>query len=284
MKFEPIQPLSGITIGYALPPEIEKLSNSFVKMQTLSNNFVKMQTLSNNFVKMQNLSLGNIDFLLPPIPELSNIKELVQVQNLGNKLLGLALPPEIQQFQHAVEQLKITLNLKTSAFSRFYNDELLNYMQSLVDNIDDEIVDKEQATESISQATDELAKNGWLSFSTIIKLMMFLITIISSYSSMKEIYQDVTYNPIVEMCGVLTELEKEMVKFVKVEHRAGIPLYKYPNGKKEVAFLMNGTQICMLSEPKGNVKRVKVVYQMENHKQTYGYVDRNKLKRLYKID
>lgn len=265
MKFEPIQPLSGTTIGYALPPEIKNLSN--------------------NFVKMQNLSLGNIDFLLPPIPELSNIKELVQVQNLGNKLLGLALPPEIQQFQHAVEQLKITLNLKTSAFSRFYNDELLNYMQSLVDNIDDEVVDKEQATESISQATDELAKNGWLSFSTIIKLMMFLITIISNYySSMKEIYQDITDNPIVEICGALTELEKEAAKFVEVDYRGGIPIFQYPKGKKEVAFLMNGTQICMLSEPKGNSQRVKIVYQLENHKQIYGYVERNKLKRLYKFE
>ena len=68
----------------------------------------------------------------------------------------------------------------------------------------------------------------------------------------------------------------------KVEHRGGVPLFQYSKGKKEVGFLLNGTQICMLSEPKGNIKRVRVVYQSENNKQIYGYVERNKLKRLYK--
>ena len=68
---------------------------------------------------------------------------------------------------------------------------------------------------------------------------------------------------ITEICGILNELEKEAVKFVEVEHRGGVPLFQYSKGKKEVGFLLNGTQICMLSEPKGNIKRVRVVYQSE---------------------
>lgn len=263
MKFEPIQSFSGIVTGYALPPEIEKLSR--------------------NLVEIQNLSGITQGFLLPPIPEFLKIKELVQVQNLGNKLLGFALPPEVEKLNTILDQFKIVFDLPYFTLPRTDLDWIY-HLQSLIDNLEIEPTNKQQATESISHVADELAQNGRLSLSDIVALISLLISLIALYPTVKEIYQDVTYNPIVEMCGVLTELEKEMVKFVKVEHRAGIPLYKYPNGKKEVAFLMNGTQICMLSEPKGNVKRVKVVYQMENHKQTYGYVDRNKLKRLYKID
>lgn len=263
MKFEPIQTLSGTTIGYALPPEIENLSNSFVKMQTLS--------------------LDNIGFLLPPNPELLKIKELIQTQSLNNTLLGFMLPPEVEKLNKIVSQFKTIFDLPQLTPPRV-NFDWIYHLQPLIDNLEIEPANKQQATESISHVTDELAKNGRLSLSDIVALISLFFSLIALYPTVKEIYKDVTYNPIVEMCGVLTELEKEMVKFVKVEHRAGIPLYQYPNGKKEVAFLMNGTQICMLSEPKGNVKRVKVVYQMENHKQTYGYVDRNKLKRLYKID
>lgn len=263
MKFEPIQTLSGTTIGYALPPEIENLSN--------------------NFVKMQNLSLGNIGFLLPPNPELLKIKELIQTTSLNNTLLGFTLPPEVEKLNKIVSQFKTIFDLPQLTPPRV-NFDWIYHLQPLIDNLEIEPANKEQATESISQATDELAKNGWLSFSTIIKLMMFLITIISSYSSMKEIYQDITDNPIIEICGALTELEKEAAKFVEVDYRGGIPIFQYPKGKKEVAFLMNGTQICMLSEPKGNSQRVKIVYQLENHNQIYGYVERNKLKRLYKFE
>lgn len=260
---EPIQNLGGKIMGYALPPEIERLPK--------------------NLVAMQNLSGITQGFLLPPIPEFLKIKELVQVQNLGNKLLGFALPPEVEKLNTILDQFKIVFDLPY--FTLPHADlDWIYHLQSLINNLEIESDNKEQVTESISHVTDELAKNGRLSLSNIIALISLLFSLIALYPTVKEIYKDVTYNPIVEMCGVLTELEKEMVKFVKVEHRAGIPLYQYPNGKKEVAFLMNGTQICMLSEPKGNVKRVKVVYQMENHKQTYGYVDRNKLKRLYKID
>lgn len=263
MKFEPIQPFNGITIGYALPPELEKLSNSFVKIP--------------------NLSLDNIGFLLPPNPEFLKIKELIQTQSLDNTLLGFMLPPEVEKLNKIVSQFKTVFDLPQLTPPRV-NLDWIYHLQSLIDNLEIESDNKKQVTESISHVADELAQNGRLSLSDIVALISLLISLIALYPTVKEIYQDVTYNPIVEMCGVLTELEKEMVKFVKVEHRSGIPLYQYPNGKKEVAFLMNGTQICMLSEPKGNVKRVKVVYQMENHKQIYGYVDRNKLKRLYKIE
>ncbi|MDY6216698.1 hypothetical protein [Actinobacillus porcinus] len=204
-----------------------------------------------------------------------------QIQTFSGKITGYALPPEVEKLNNILDQFKVVFDLPYFT-SLHANLDWLYHLQSLIDNLEIEPTTKQQATESISHVTDELAKNGRLSFSNILSLISLLFSLIALYPTAKEIYQDITYNPVVEMCGLLTELEKEMVKFVEVEHRAGIPLYQYPNGKKEVAFLINGTQICMLSEPKGNAKRVKVVYQMENHKQIYGYVDRNKLKRLYK--
>lgn len=114
MKFEPIQPLRGITIGYALPPEIEKLSNSFVKMQ--------------------NLSLGNIGFLLPPNPEFLKIKELIQAQSLNNTLLGFMLPPEVEKLNKIVSQFKTVFDLPQLIPPRV-NLDWIYHLQSLIDKI-----------------------------------------------------------------------------------------------------------------------------------------------------
>ena len=220
--------------------------------------------------------------LLPPIPELLKIKGLVQVHNLSNKLLGFSLPTEINQIKNFVRQFNSILDVKHEKLSQVCNIDLLDKIQSFIDSFEIEENDKKNITKSFSQVISETNKSGEMSFDTIINLINLLIVLVTSIPTMLSNYQKWTDSSITEICGILNELEKEAVKFVEVEHRGGVPLFQYSKGKKEVGFLLNGTQICMLSEPKGNIKRVRVVYQSENNKQIYGYVERNKLKRLYK--
>lgn len=257
---EAIQDLSGNLIGYTLPEEFTKL---------------------NKLVEMQSLSAKKLGFLLPP--EFQKIKGLVEIQSLSGITSGYLLPPDVENLRQVL-----------SGFSRIFKSanneslkEAIAKIQSVVNSIQQENgIDTQEISQNLSEISDDLAENKPLSFEQIKKLILllfaFLCWFIPAYPAIEKIYKDLTYNPISEICGVLSQLEKEAVKFVEVDHRGGISLYQYPKGKKSVDFVLNGTQLCMLTEPKGNAKRVKVVLQLENHKQITGYADRNKLKRLYK--
>ena len=68
-----IETLNGNIIGYSLPSNIAALQKNIVSLQDLSGS----------------VSLN----LLPPIPELANIKELIEFHTLGDELIGFSLPP-----------------------------------------------------------------------------------------------------------------------------------------------------------------------------------------------
>ncbi|MGX2974684.1 hypothetical protein ACWIUH_06750 [Ursidibacter arcticus] len=257
---EEVRNFGGKLLGYTLPPEFEQL---------------------NKLVEMQSFGGKRLGFLLPP--EFQKIKGLVEVQNFAGITSGYILPPEVENLRQVL-----------SGFSRIFKSannenlkETIAKIQSVVNSIQLENgIDTQEISQNLSEISDDLAENKPLSFEQIKKLIVlifaFLYWFIPAYPAIKEFYKDLTYDPISEICGAISELEREAVKFVEVDHRSGIEIYQYPKGKKSVDFVLNGTQLCMLSEPKGNAKRVKVVFQLENHKQIIGYVDRNKLKRLYK--
>ena len=101
-----IKTLNGNLIGYSLPSNIAALLKNIVRVQ----NFSGTVTLN----------------LLPPIPELLNIKELIEIRNFGNKLIGFSLPPEIKQIQDVLVQLKTVLNIDDAASEDAFNSLLIN--------------------------------------------------------------------------------------------------------------------------------------------------------------
>lgn len=256
---EEIRSVDGTLLGYTLPPEFEKL---------------------NKLIEMQSLSGKTLGFLLHP--ELKKIKGLIELQNIAGITSGYMLPPEVENLNRVLIQ-----------FSRIYKyqynenlKEAITKIQSIVNSIQQEKgVDTQEISQNLSKISNDLDNSKSLSLDQILGVITLLSTIffglISSYPTIKDIYKDFNYDPIVEICGVITELEKEAVKFAEVNHQGGTLLYKYPKGKKSEYYLPESTQVCMLTPPKGNAKRIKVIFQLENHKQITGYVDRNKIKRLY---
>lgn len=255
-----VRNLKGELLGYTLPPEFEK-----------------MQKL----VEMQSLGAKKLGFLLPPA--FQKIKGLVEIQNLAGNASGYLLPPE-------VANLTQVLSGFSQAFKSANNESLkeaIAKIQSVVYSIPQENgIDTQAISQDLTEISDDLAENKRLSLAQIKKLiswlMAFLLWFIPAYPAIKELYKDLTDDPISEICGAISELEKEAVKFVEVDHQGGIDIYQYPNGKKSLASVLNGTPLCLLAEPKGNAQRIKVVLQLENHKQITGYAERNKLKRRYK--
>ncbi|CAM2753076.1 hypothetical protein B0183_07990 [Glaesserella parasuis] len=257
---EEVRSLSGKLLGYTLPPEFEKL---------------------NKLIKMQNLGGKTLGFLLPP--EFKKIKGLVEIQNLSGITTGYLLPPEFENLKQV--QSQIPLIFKSASDENL--KETIAKIQSVVNLIQQENgIDTQGISQNLSELSDVLSEEKPISLEQIKKLItllwVVLFGIISAYPAIKEIYKDVTDDPFSEICGALSQLEKEAAKFVEVNHRAGIPIYLYPKGNKSVDFVLNKTQLCMIVEPKGNQKRVKVIYKLENNKQITGYADRNKLIRLYK--
>lgn len=242
-------------IGYTLPPEFSQL-NELIKMQTLGGKFLGY-SLPSQFLKMN---------------------ELVEIHNLSGKNLGYVLPPEITNISKIIQNFTEAFKHKDIASLT----KSIEAIQSFVKQQELESgIDTQPIFDDFSQVSDELKEKKSLSFKQICKLILLVLPLLSLYPVIKEMYKDITDNPFAEICGVLSELEEEAVRFVEVNHHGGIPLYQYPTGKKSEHYLLEGEQICMVALPKGNAKRVRVIYQLENHTQISGYVDRNKIKRLY---
>ena len=101
-----IKTINGNIIGYSLPSNIAALQKNIVSLQDLS---------------------GSVSFnLLPPIPELLNIKELIAIHALGDELIGFSLPPEIKQIKEVLVQLKTALNIDDAASEDAFNSLLIN--------------------------------------------------------------------------------------------------------------------------------------------------------------
>lgn len=253
-----IRSLNGDILGYTLPPEFEKL---------------------NKLVKIERFGNKKSDFIY--LSTIEKLKKMISPPELG-----------IKKLKYPVDEILILQKILNQSTRHLQNGDIENLNKSisriklLLNNIKEKEISTHNISQEIYQKSEKLDDHKKLSLSDIIAIITLLYSIffqlIQSYPTIKEIYKDLTYDPISEICGAISELEREAVKFVEVDHRGGIDIYQYPKGKKSVDFVLNGTQLCMLTEPKGNTKRVKVVFQLENHKQIIGYVDRNKLKRLYK--
>jgi len=101
-----IKTLNGDIIGYSLPSNIAALQKNIVRVQDFS---------------------GRDSFnLLPPIPELLNIKELIAIHTFSDELIGFSLPPEIKKIQDVLVQLKAALNIDDAASEDAFNSLLIN--------------------------------------------------------------------------------------------------------------------------------------------------------------
>lgn len=118
-----------------------------------------------NIVSLQDLS-GSVSLnLLPPIPELANIKELIAFHTLGDELIGFSLPPEIKQIKEVLVQLKTALNIDDVASEDAFNSLLINIKN--LEQIEDD------QTHSFKEALDSC---GWQSIKylkIIIKSFLF---------------------------------------------------------------------------------------------------------------
>ncbi|MDO9893518.1 hypothetical protein Q7X32_00295 [Glaesserella parasuis] len=240
-----IRSLNGDIIGYSLPPE-----------------WKQMQELVDLIKSAQ-------QGICPPD------EFLIQLQNLGGKPLGKILSTQWQESIPFISHADIVFkNLK----------QIQNAIGSI--KISDANTEIKGTIQEFQQVSTELEENKGLSVKEFVSLAFQIIFLFSAILSMIndgiDLYEKLNDDPITNICGEILKIEKKIALFVEVNHSQGVSVYQYPKGKKSKHYALNGTQMCMLQEPKGNTKRVKVVFQVEKDKQIIGYVDRNKLKRLYK--
>ena len=180
-----IETLNGNIIGYSLPSNIAALLKNIVRVQ----NFSGTVTLN----------------LLPPIPELLNIKELIEIRNFGNKLIGFSLPPEIKQIQDVLVQLKTALNIDDAASEDAFNSFLIN-IKNLEQIEDDQTHSFKETLDSLWLAIYQIYQNNQKVFSVLLLIFIFL----SKYAVEKGldyIFDDHQQEQIIEM---IEQQQKEL--------------------------------------------------------------------------
>lgn len=183
-----IKTLNGNIIGYSLPSNIAALQK--------------------NIVRVQNFSGTDSFYLLPPIPELLNIKELTAFHTFSNELIGFSLPPEIKKIQEVLVQLKTALNIDDAASEDAFNSLLINI--KYIEQIEDD------QTHSFKEAFDSL----WLAIYQIyqsnhklISVLMPIFFFLSGYAAEKGldyIFDDNQQEQIIEMIEQQQEELKEL--------------------------------------------------------------------------
>ena len=180
-----IKTLNGNLIGYSLPSNIAALLKNIVRVQ----NFSGTVTLN----------------LLPPIPELLNIKELIEIRNFGNKLIGFSLPPEIKQIQDVLVQLKTVLNIDDAASEDAFNSLLIN-IKHLEQIEDDQTHSFEDAIDSVWLAIYQNNRN-------LISVLMPIFIFLSGYAAergLDYIFDDHQQEQMIEMIEQQREELKEL--------------------------------------------------------------------------
>nr|DAI60943.1 MAG TPA: hypothetical protein [Caudoviricetes sp.] len=149
-----IKTLNGNIIGYSLPSNIAALQKKMVRVQNLS---------------------GTDSFnLLPPIPELLNIKELTAFHTLSNELIGFALPPEIKKIQDVLVQLKAALNLDDAASEDAFNSLLIN-IKNLEQIEDDQTHSFKETLDSLWLAICQIYQNNQKAISVLMPILYFVL-------------------------------------------------------------------------------------------------------------
>lgn len=188
-----IKTLNGNLIGYSLPSNIAALQKNIVKVHDFS---------------------GRESFnLLPPIPELLNIKELVAFHTFGDKLIGFSLPPEIKKIQDVLVQLKAALNIDDAASEDAFNSLLIN-IKNLEQIEDDQTHSFKDALDSVWLAIYQIYQNNRNLISVLMQIFIFL----SGYAAergLDYIFDDHQQEQIIEMI----EQQQEELKELKEQNK-----------------------------------------------------------------
>lgn len=183
-----IKTLNGNIIGYSLPSNIAALQKNIVSLQDLS---------------------GSVSFnLLPPIPELLNIKELIAIHALGDELIGFSLPPEIKQIKEVLVQLKTALNIDDAASEDAFNSLLIN-IKNLEQIEDDQTHSFKETLDSLWLVIYQIYQKNQKVFSVLLLIFIFL----SKYAAEKGIdyiFDDHQQEQIIEMIEQQQEELKEL--------------------------------------------------------------------------
>lgn len=184
INMDSIKTLNGNLIGYSLPSNIAALLENIVRVQNFSGS----------------VSLN----LLPPIPELLNIKELIEIRNFGNKLIGFSLPPEIKLIQDVLVQLKTVLNIDDAASEDAFNSLLIN-IKHLEQIEDDQTHSFEDAIDSIYQ----IHQNNHKFIPVLMAVLLFLFQY-AVEKGLDYILDDHQQDQIIEMIEQQQEELKEL--------------------------------------------------------------------------
>lgn len=183
-----IKTINGNIIGYSLPSNIAALQKNIVSLQDLS---------------------GSVSFnLLPPIPELLNIKELIAIHALGDELIGFSLPPEIKQIKEVLVQLKTALNIDDAASEDAFNSLLIN-IKNLEQIEDDQTHSFKETLDSLWLVIYQIYQKNQKVFSVLLLIFIFL----SKYAAEKGIdyiFDDHQQEQIIEMIEQQQEELKEL--------------------------------------------------------------------------
>ena len=183
-----IKTINGNIIGYSLPSNIAALQKNIVSLQDLS---------------------GSVSFnLLPPIPELLNIKELIAIHALGDELIGFSLPPEIKQIKEVLVQLKTALNIDDAASEDAFNSLLIN-IKNLEQIEDDQTHSFKETLDSLWLVIYQIYQKNQKVFSVLLLIFIFL----SKYAAEKGIdyiFDDHQQEQMIEMIEQQQEELKEL--------------------------------------------------------------------------
>lgn len=183
-----IKTLNGNIIGYSLPSNIAALQK--------------------NIVRVQNFSGTDSFNLLPPIPELLNIKELIAIHTFSDELIGFSLPPEIKKIQDVLVQLKAALNIDDAASEDAFNSLLIN-IKNLEQIEDEQTRSFKDALDSLWLAIYQIYQNNQKAISVLMPIFIFL----SGYAAEKGldyIFDDHQQEQMIEMIEQQQEELKEL--------------------------------------------------------------------------
>ena len=183
-----IKTLNGNIIGYSLPSNIAALQKNIVRVQDFS---------------------GTDSFnLLPPIPELLNIKELTAFHTFSNELIGFSLPPEIKQIKEVLVQLKAALNIDDVASEDAFNSLLIN-IKNLEQIEDDQTHSFKEALDSLWLAIYQIYQNNHKVISVLMPVLFFLLQY-AGEKGLDYIFDDHQQEQIIEMIEQQQEELKEL--------------------------------------------------------------------------
>lgn len=183
-----IKTINGNIIGYSLPSNIAALQKNIVSLQDLSGS----------------VSLN----LLPPIPELANIKELIALHTLGNELIGFSLPPEIKQIQEVLVQLKTVLNIDDVASEDAFNSLLIN-IKNLEQIEDDQTHSFKETLDSLWLAIYQIYQNHHKIISVLIPVLCAILEF-AGEKGLEYIFDDHQQEQMIEMIEQQQEELKEL--------------------------------------------------------------------------